>query len=57
MRRGKTVLLVVVETLAVYRLAKAKQWGQMHTDGSGRGQVAMQDLALSIENNVDGIFE
>jgi hypothetical protein len=41
MRRGKTVLLVVVETLAVYRLAKAKQWGQMHTDGSGRGQVAM----------------
>ena len=35
-RQGRTMLLVVVETLAVYRLAKAKQWGQMHTNGSGR---------------------
>jgi hypothetical protein len=51
------VLLVVVETLAVYLLAKAKRWGQMFTDGSGRQQVAMQDLVLSIENDVDGIFE
>jgi hypothetical protein len=29
----------------------------MFTDGSGRRQVAMQDLALSIENDVEGIFE
>jgi hypothetical protein len=56
-RRGRSVLLVIVETLAVYRLAKAKRWGQMFTDGSGRRQVAMQDLALSIENDVEGIFE
>ena len=34
-RRGRTVLLVVVETLAAYRLARAKRWGQMHTDGTG----------------------
>jgi hypothetical protein len=57
MRQGRTVLLVVVETLAVYWLAKAKRWGQMHTDGGGRRQVTMQDLALSIENDVGGIFE
>ena len=44
-RRGRTVLFIVVETLATYRLAKAKRWGQMFTDGSGRWQIAMQDLA------------
>ena len=51
------MLLVVVETLATYWLAKAKQWGQMFTDRSGRWQIAMQDLALSIEEDIDGIFE
>ena len=56
-RRGRTVLLVVVETLATYRLAKAKRWGQMFTDGSGRRQIAMQDLALSIEEDINGVFE
>ncbi len=56
-RRGRTVLLVVVETLATYRLAKAKRWGQMFTDGSGRRQIALQDLALSIEEDMDGVFE
>ena len=56
-RRGRTVLLVVVETLATYWLAKAKQWGQMFTDGSGRRQIALQDLALSIKEDIDGVFE
>jgi hypothetical protein len=56
-RRGRTVLLTVVETLATYRLAKAKRWGQMFTDGSGRRQIALQDLALSIEEDIDGVFE
>jgi len=56
-RRGRTVLVVVVETLATYRLAKAKRWGQMFTDGSGRRQIALQDLALSIEEDIDGVFE
>ena len=51
------MLLFVVETLATYRLAKAKRWGQMFTDGSGRRQIAMQDLALSIEEDIDGVFE
>jgi hypothetical protein len=56
-RRGRTVLLVVVETLAAYRIARAKRWGQMHTDGTGRRQIAFQDLALSIEEDVEGLFE
>ena len=46
-RCRRTVLLVVLETLATYWLAKAKRWGQMFTDGSGRRQTAMQDLALA----------
>lgn len=56
-RRGRTVLLMVVQTLAAYRLARAKRWGQLHTDGTGRRQIAFQDLVLSVEEDVDGIFE
>lgn len=56
-RRGRTVLLVVVQTLAAYRLARAKKWGQLHTDGTGRRQIAFQDLVLSIEEDVEGFFE
>jgi hypothetical protein len=56
-KRGRTVLLIVVETLAAYRIAKAKRWGQMHTDGTGRRQIAFQDLALTIEEDVEGLFE
>ena len=56
-RRGRTVLLTVVETLATYWLAKEKRWGQMFTDGSGRRQIVLQDLALSIGEDIDGVFE
>jgi hypothetical protein len=56
-RRGRTVLFVLGETLAIYRLAKAKKWGQLHTDGTGRRQIAMQDLSFSIQNDKDGLFE
>ena len=56
-RRGRTVLLVIVQTLAAYRLARAKKWGQLHTDGTGRRQIALQDLVLSIEEDVEGLFE
>jgi hypothetical protein len=38
-------------------LAKAKKWGQLHTDGTGRRQIAMQDLSFSIQNDEDGLFE
>jgi hypothetical protein len=56
-RHGLTVLLVVVETLAAYRLAKAKRWGQMHGDGTGQRQIAFQDLAMTIEEDIKGYFE
>jgi hypothetical protein len=56
-RRSCTVLLVVVETSAAYRLAEAKRWGQMHTDGTGRCQIAFQDLTMTIEEDIEGYFE
>jgi hypothetical protein len=56
-RRCRTVLLVVVKTLAAYRLAKAKRWGQMHTDGTGRHQIAFQDLTMTIKEDIEGYFE
>ena len=54
---GQTILLVVVKTVATYWLATAKRGGQMFTDSNGRWQIAMQDLALSIKEEVEGIFE
>ena len=56
-RCGRTVLFVLGETLAVYRLAKAKKWGQLHTDGTGRRQIAMQDLSFSIQNDKDDFVQ
>lgn len=50
-RRARTVLLVIVQTLAVYRIAKAKKWEQLFTDGTSRRQVAFQDLIISIEED------
>ena len=37
-RCARTVLLVVVQALAAYRLAKADKWGQLHSDESERRQ-------------------
>ncbi len=56
-RRARTVLLVIVQTLAAYRLARAKSWGQLHTDGTSRRQISYQDLVITMEEDVDGIFE
>ena len=50
-RRARTVLLVVVQTLATYRIAKADKWEQLFTDGTSRRQVAFQDLIISIEED------
>ena len=33
-RKGRTVLGLVCHMLAIYRLAKSKDWKQMHTDGT-----------------------
>lgn len=54
-RRARTVLLVVVQALAAYRLAKADKWGQLHSDESERRQNNFQDLVISIEE--DDLFK
>jgi hypothetical protein len=45
------VLLVIVQTLATFCIAKADKWEQLFTDGTSRTQVAFQDLTLSIEED------
>ncbi len=50
-RRARTVLLVIVQTLAVYGIAKAKKWEQLFTDGTSRRQVSFQDLIISVEED------
>ena len=48
---------MIVQTLVAYRLECAKKWGQLHTDGTCCRQIALQDLVLSIEEDVEGLFE
>ena len=50
-RRARTVLLVICQTLAVYRLAKADRWGQLFTDATSRRQVTFQNLLISVEED------
>ena len=50
-RRARTVLLVVVQALASYRLAKANKWGQINSDETERRQINFQDLVISIEED------
>ena len=50
-RRARTVLLVICQTLAAYRLAKADKWGQLFTDATSRRQVTFQNLLISIEED------
>ena len=50
-RRARTVLLVVVQTLASYRLAKANKWGQLFHDATSRRQLSFQNLVISIEED------
>lgn len=50
-RRARTVILVICQTLAAYRLAKADKWGQLFTDATSRRQVTFQNLLISIEDD------
>ena len=50
-RRARTVLLVIVQTLAAYRLGKADKWVQLFTDATSRRQVTFQNLIISIEDD------
>jgi hypothetical protein len=53
--RARTVLLVVCQCIATYRLAKADRWEQLFTDATGRRQVNFQNLVISIEE--DELFQ
>ena len=50
-RRARTVLLVVCQTLAAYRLGKAGKWEQLFTDATSRRQVTFQNLIISVEED------
>ena len=54
-RRARLVLLVIVQTLAAYRLGQAEKWGQVFTDGTSRRQETFQNLVMSIEE--DELFQ
>ena len=54
-RRARTILLVIVQTLASYRSAKANKWEQIFTDGTSRRQFSFQDLIISVEE--DDLFK
>ena len=52
-RRCRTILRIIGETLASYRLAKAEDWKQLFTDGTSRRQSAIQNLIIGIkEDNI-----
>ena len=51
--RARTVLYVIVQTLAAYRLVKSKKWRQAFTDGTGHRQVATQNLLIDIEEELE----
>ena len=44
----RTVLRILGETLPSHRLAKAKDWAQLFTDGTSRRKVALQNLIVSV---------
>ena len=50
-RRARTVLLVIVQTLASYRLSKANKWGQIFHDATSRRQLSFQNLVISTEED------
>ena len=47
----RTILRILGETLTSYRLAKAKDWAQLFTDGTSRRQVALHNLIVSVIEN------
>ena len=49
--RARTVLLVIVQTLAAYHIAKADKWGQLFLDETMRPQVSFQNLTISVEED------
>ena len=49
----RAILLIVVQTLAVYCLGNSNKWKQLFIDGTSRRQTAYTNLAISIEEADD----
>ena len=47
-RKCRTILRIVGETLTSYQLAKQGKWKQLFTDGTSRRQVSLQNLIINI---------
>ena len=47
----RTVLSTVTKTLAAYRLGRARNWRQLHTDETSRRQVSIVNVVISIISN------
>lgn len=52
----RTVIRIIAETLAAYRLGKTDVWKQLFTDGTSRRQVALQTLFIAIDEEDDNIL-
>ena len=52
-RRTRTVVLIIVEALAAYRLGKSNKWQQLFTDATTRRQTSFTNLAISIQEEGD----
>ena len=50
-RRARTVIMVVVQTLSAYRLSLADKWAQLFTDETSLQQMSFQKLAISVEED------
>ena len=50
-RKCRTILRIVGETLAAYRLGKANDWQQLFSDGTSRRQSAIQNLIIGIKED------
>ena len=47
-QRTRIILLIVVQSLAAYRLARCEKCQQLFTDGTNRRQTSIQNLAIRI---------
>ena len=49
--RARLVLLVIIQKLAAYRLAKANKWEKLFTNATSQRQVTFQNLVISVEED------
>ena len=47
-RECRVVVQIIGETLAAIKLARAKTWGQLFTDGTSRRQISLQNVIVGL---------